>query len=212
MRVGLNPTLEISTHPLVSFVMPNFSTKISWGKLGPFQGATEHTVTSPTVLLRLLSGAGSGGILPEETQVPFIVSLSNTLYLSTPLTKGHLITSKVALHLAEQFGDSTLPTIDLPVVMPRTAAYHDHVTMVLGLDLDGCIGAGFHYEVDVDLWLMPNRRATFALEHSSLVAWRPSHWFALQLGYKLSWAQYPYGMDWHVLPLLDVVFAVEEES
>ena len=114
--------------------------------------------------------------------------------------------------MAGAFGESTLKTIDLPLVYPRLAAVFSPASFVLGADLDGELPSPFAYLIDMDVFLMTEARAPFAVEHSGLVTWRATSEFLVQAGYKLVFGSYPGGPDgfrtqWHILPLLDFQWA-----
>ena len=209
LTVGVTDRITFSTHPVVDILMPNLTLKVAWESICGWDFATEHTLTSPTPLLMVISREGTGGILPNDTVVPWIVTLSNTVYATRQYAKGHLFTAKIASHIAARFGPSTLPTIDLPVVFPRTSAWHDVAAFNFGVDLAGKLAGDFRYEVDVDLWLMPRAETFYAFEHSAVMAYRPLSWFGVEIGYKIILGQYPYGFDWHILPLIDLQFAVD---
>ncbi len=188
--------------------MPNLTLKVGWGRICGWDLATEHSITSPTPLLMILSRAGTGGVLPHDTVVPVILTLSNTVYATREYSRNHTFTAKIAAHVAASFGESTLPTIDLPVVYPRTSMWHEVVVFNLGIDFDGRIAGDFYYELDLDVWLMARADTVYAFEHSGVLAYRPFSWFGVQLGYKIVLGQYPYGFDWHILPLVDLQFAI----
>ncbi|MEE8409784.1 MAG: hypothetical protein V3T05_09280, partial [Myxococcota bacterium] len=61
--------------------------------------------------------------------------------------------------------------------------------------------------LDVDLFLMPDSRSTLAIEQSGMATWMATDEFAVQVGYKLVYGEYPFGTQWHLLPLLDFQWA-----
>jgi hypothetical protein len=205
LRIGLLPNLEVSTHPLVMFLMPNLAVKVPWLREGGWQIASEHGLWYPSPLVRTLRRHGTGGIWPNDTQVPDILMLNTTLYASAEA--GHQrVTAKASVQLAASIGPSTLQTLDLPLVYTRTAAWFNGVTFLAGIDLDGRVAGPFYYQTDVDLWMLTDEDASFSVEHSLLLTWQATANVQVQLGYKLVVGQYPYGIDWDILPMADLHF------
>jgi hypothetical protein len=210
-RIGLSVRsveAELSLHPLLFFVMPNVGAKLSLGRVGALRVATEQALSYPTPLLRLLSREGTGGILPPDAKVPQIVAWQSALLASLPLPRAHLLTFTVAGTLGIHVGESDWPTIDLPLAYTRSAAYHRWLSARYGLDLDGRIAGGFHYFLDVDLYLLPLARGSVAIEQAGMLSWRRrTGGFAIHAGYKLVIGEYPFGWQVHVLPLVDLSWA-----
>jgi hypothetical protein len=211
MRWGLRSKqieAEVSIQPLLFFVMPNLGAKLGLGRVGPLLVATEQGVRYPTPLLRLLAREGTGGVLPPDSKIPEILAWESALLASLPLPRKHLLTLTLAHTLGLHFGESDWPTIDLPLVYTRTAAYHRWLSARYGIDLDGRIAGGFYYFLDLDLHLLPFARGSFALEHSAMLSWRrATGGFAIHLGYKLVVGEYPFGWQTHLLPLVDLSWA-----
>ncbi len=206
-RMGLGDGLELSSHPLWFFVIPNVAVKrVDW-VLGDAVLSSEHTLTYPTPLLKLLSREGVGGLLPHESRVPHIVALTNELLVTQPLGFGHALTGWLGLTLAGAVGRANVTTIDLPVVYPRMAAYYEHVTGNAGLSLAGPVWRKVTYRVDGELFLIPNRQATWAAEADLEVSYTLGDTWQLMLGTKLAYSQLPYGSLTRLLPMLDVRYA-----
>ncbi|MEE8409850.1 MAG: hypothetical protein V3T05_09610, partial [Myxococcota bacterium] len=128
LRYGVADSIEVGTHPLLNVLMPNVAIKKAWLGWWGGQLSSRHSLTYPTGLLKALSRDGTGGVLPGDTRVPHIVALTNQAVYSRPLFGELLLTVEAGVTLAASFGRSTLPTIDLPIVFPRTAAYHNVAT------------------------------------------------------------------------------------
>lgn len=207
LRYGVADSVEVATHPLINVLMPNLAIKKAWLGWWGGQLSSRHNLTYPTGLLKALSRDGTGGVLPGDTRVPHIIALTNQALYSRPLTGDHVLTAKLGVTLAASFGKSTLPTIDLPIAFTRTAAYHNVATFNVGLNADGRIWGPFLYSLDVDLFLMPDSRSTLAIEQSGMATWMATDEFAVQLGCTLVYGQYPFGTQWHLLPLFDLMWA-----
>ena len=216
LRWGITDAVDLESHIGLFALVPNLTVKLAWLRTPDFSLATEHTLTCPTPGLEMMSREGIGGILPANTRVPVIFTFSEALFVTAEHHPGQLVTGKLGLIIGHGFGRSTLPTIDLPVVYPRTSAWHDHVAINAGLDFDGTLWGPIDYQVDVDLWLLPHPdaraphpEATIAFEQSTLLVWRATPRISVYLGYKAVWGQYPFGDRWDILPLFDVQFAVD---
>jgi hypothetical protein len=209
LRLGVGNNIELSTHPLLNVVMPNLSLKKAWGHWGEFDLATRHSLTYPTGLLIVLSRRGAGGILGEDTRVPQLTALTNELLATRPLGDEHLLTAKVGVTAAARFGRSNLPSIDLPLVYPRTAPYQRHPTATVGVDLDRPVTNTWGYFFDVDVFLVAHKNTPFFIEHSGLVTLRVTENSAVQAGYKVVWGRYPFGSQWNLLPLIDWVWTFD---
>ena len=207
LRYGWHDDLEVSTYPLLDILMPNLALKKVWTSVAGGVLSTRHNLMYPTGLLVALSRAGTGGILPHETRVPSIIALDNELLFTRPLAGRHSVTGKVGLMLAESFGRDTLPTIDLPIVFPRTAAFTKHASGDLGVAVQGPIWGPLAYVVDADLFLIPDRTSTVAAEGSGLIVWQATEGFRAQLGARLAYAELPFGSMWGWVPLADAIWA-----
>ena len=211
LRYGLSESLEMSIHPLVGILMPNFSLKWSHNRFGGFTFATRHSLTYPTFLLRTISKEGIGGMISPEFEIPHMLSLYNEVLLSKQIAGGHFFTGKAGINLAIKSGTlDERTTIDLPLVFPRLAVFYHGYNFRVGGDLQGKLIQSWNYLVDADVFLTPNAQENFAFEHKGLFLWNKSHRFQLCIGYKLTYGEYPFGTQWHLLiPLFDFQWALQ---
>ncbi len=207
LRYGLTDTVELSTHPLTDTIAPALTAKIALPKVGAHAFAIEHTVRYPTPMLRLLSREGIGGVWAADAEIPHIIALESAVLTTLPYHDKHWLSTRLAFTAAPRVGDADWQSVDLPLITTRTAAYHDGVSLRAGLDADGVLAGPVHYLLDVDVFWMPVRDDSIAVEHAGTLTWRVSDGFALTGGYKFVWGQYPFGTDWHLLPLADLAWA-----
>ena len=163
----------------------------------------------PTPLLNLVSREGAGGILPETTDVPHIIAITNEVLATTtvPLFR-RWFTVRLGFTIAPNIGGEKLPPIELPIVFPRTAAYSSMIVGHAGLALEGKIAGPFFYFLDSALFVIPGFEGSFAMESTMELSWRPSgDRFMVAAGGRGIWGGYPYGEQYHVLPMLDAKFA-----
>jgi len=209
MRYGLLENMELSSHPLVFVLMPNLSLKWSHKSFGGFTFSTRHSIYYPSPLLRNLAREGIGGIISPEFEIPDMVSLYNEALLSKIITKHHLLTGKLGIAFAKKFSElDERTTIDLPIVFPRLAVFYYDYSFRFGFDVQGKLFKRWEYLMDADLFYIPKSDENIAFEHKGLVVWTKSPRFQLCFGYKLSYCEYPFGTQWHLLlPLFDLQWA-----
>lgn len=213
LRYGQTDRLEWSTHPIMNLVIPNLSVKIAHGDRAGWQLATRYQLHYPTPLLRLVSREGTGGLIAPDLDIPAILFLRSELLLTRTLGPSLQLTAKGGAALVVKSGAmDERATIDLPIIFPRMAAYRQGYQVNLGLDLLGKLFGRWGYGADMDIFLTPGFDQPFAFEHKGLALWRKSDRFQLLLGYMLTFGGYPFGDQWHLLPLLDLQWARQRKG
>lgn len=207
LRIGVTDEIELNIHPVLAALNPHLTARLAWTDCL----TSEHTVSYPTPLLMMLSREGTGGLLPATTKVPHILHMSHYALFTIHMADEYLFTLKGGVHVAGTAGESTLVSIDLPLIFPRTSAWFNGFTAVVGLDFDGLIWGPLYYSVDADLFVMPDPEAPLHFEHSLMISWVTGHVFKLDLGYKLIYGMYPFGEQFHMLPMIDFVFNLKSE-
>lgn len=208
-RFALSEESEISTTLLLNFLMPNVELKFVWPSQTTWQLATRHRLTYPTLLFKTISASGAGGLLPETTKVPQIVGVENEAILERALTGKHSIALNLGVHVAPRLTDGDLPLIDFPLLYPRLSAANTWATVRAGARLRGQLGHHWSYAIGAEAFLLPAVEGGVALEQSLELGWQISRTWALELGYLMSFAHYPYGGRFHVMPTFDVIYALE---
>jgi len=208
LRWGVAEGLELSTYPLTSLISPNLELKRSYEKRGNIRMASSFGVTYPTYLFRLISREGTAGILPPDAEIPHMIGIDSAFYIGFDLPESHLLTLRFGSHKSWLFGKIDMPTIDLPIAYTRLGHYNDSFTFNFRALVDGPIWGPLYYSVDFTVHSLPFRESgTLSVEHMGLMTWRATDSFAMQLGYQFVYGQYPFGEDWHLLPLMDILFA-----
>src|SRR5690554_2780911 len=205
LRYGFSDTMELAVHPLLFFVSPNLQVKLGHGERGGWELASKHQVTYPTPLLRLLAREGIGGILPSDRAVPHIVSLQSELLASREFGQ-QLITFGLGVQVAPRFGESQLVSIDLPFVYPRTAAAFGWATGIARVGAQGPIAGKLGYEAEVRAFTYPGVDGAFAVEQGAGLRWTTSPSFMAQAGYRLSYAGYPFGRMFNIVPTVELAW------
>lgn len=207
LRYGITDKLELSTHPLLFFVVPNLSAKISWTEERPWRIGTRHGIHYPTPLLNVVSREGAGGVLPATTDVPHIIALTNEVLATTtiPLFR-RWVTMRLGFTVAPNIGGEIIPPMEMPIVFPRTAAYSSMIVGHAGIALEGEIYGPFYFFLDTALFTIPGFEGSYAFENTLELSWRPGQRFMLAAGARGIYGGYPWGTQTHVVPLIDAKF------
>ena len=203
-RRGLGNGLEISSYPVYFFAMPNFQAKKEFQDFGI---CGKYGISYPTPLLRLMQKKGMFGFIsPTEDvgEVPHLIGLSAEL-LATRTLGTSLISLKGGLSLGLVFGklDDRM-SIDLPNVYPRLAKYFQGVSFNIGGDSRVGLTDSMDLLADVDLFFIPEE--DIFLEQKALVEWHMSQRLTTLAGAKLTYGNYPFGEQWRLYPLFDLVW------
>jgi hypothetical protein len=206
LRRGFNDGLEVSVHPLTAIKAPNLAIKKMWSEGSTMTIASRHSLTYATPLLQSLAKSGTGGILPADAVIPHIVALDNRFLVSRQVGGQSMLTLSARVMLGASFGESSWPSIDMPIAYPRTAAYQDTMAAALGVQFDGQFTGSLGYRIDADAWIMPLSDAKWAMEFRAHLPWRPSKHFTGQLTATGIVGDYAYGTNWHILPGFDLIW------
>ena len=215
LRYGLSDSVELSTHPLLNVLMPNLALKVRWLQSGDVTVSSRHNLTYPSGLFNFLSKDGAMGILPKEADIPHIIGLTTEGLVSWKASDLVLVTGKASVMVAARVGETNLPTMDLPLVFPRTAAYLRGWSATFGVDTRLTLSDAFALNFDLDFFLLPTKRAPYHVEHSGMVAWKIKPDLRLSAGYKVVYGRYPFGGEWNFgggawpFPLVDFEWAFD---
>ncbi len=207
LRYGLSEKIEISAHPVLMFFIPNFAVQKrhpSWAGLGL---ASRHSLFIPTPLLKMVTKKGVGGFISPEFDVPLMIALKNEIQLKRTLNDNWIVSGTAGLTLAscsKKLDKRT--TIDLPVVFPRLGIFYNGYGVNFGLGFTGTLLPRLGLLTDLNVLLLPGMEEGFAFEHKNLLTWSLSSRTDIQVGYKLICGEYPFGVQWHLLPLLDILW------
>ena len=208
LRYGLSDQLEVAVHPLLFALIPNVSVKRLWWQTDKLFFASQHIVTFPSPLLKTLARKGSGGILPEESIVKPIVALNTKLLFTWLYNEKNMVTFEAGVKLAASNKNLDLPTIDLPLVFPRTAAYYERYALSFAVVTEGSLYKQWEYIANARAFVLPYDVGKWALEQSTKVRWvKPSGKMAIEGGYILTYGDYPFGKQLNILPVVDLRFA-----
>ncbi len=208
LRHAMSESVELSTHPLAFFLIPNLSVKWSHGSKDGFRIATRHSLTYPTPLLRLLSRKGIGGLISPEFSIPQSVSIYNEVLVSRPIARSLLATANAGLCFAIRSGAwDERTTIDLPVVFPRLNVFYAGYGFHGGTELRADVFRRWRIQAGAGVFYYPDADERFAFEQKGLLLWNKSRTFQLCAGYQLTYGEYPFGTQWHLfIPVFDLAW------
>ena len=214
-RYGLTKSLEFSAHPVLFLAMPNASLKKHWYTTeNEWYFSTRHALHYPTLFFRLTSRKGLMGLLPPHTVVPHTLAFANEFLASTWLIKetscdppNLLLTLKAGVKNGLKLGETTVPSFDYPLAYQQASVYLEKKPVwYIGADLDGVIGNGLNFCVDIDFISVNWGVDDYAVEHKSLLVIPFARRMTFAAGYKLSYGTYPYGNDLFIMPLVDLIW------
>lgn len=207
-RYGITDNLELSTHSLISFLAPKLSIKKSWGEYAGFRFATEHGVFYPTMFMRLVTQKGTGGLISPEFSIPQMFAIDNRFLVSYRPLKNTILSAHAGIKFAIKFDNlDSRTTIDLPVFYPRLAMFYDHPEFDLGVDFQGQFSPRYGLIFNVENFVLPNTTENYFLENNGIVTYTSKKQsIRVEVGYKLCYGKYPFGTQWHLLPLIALIF------
>ena len=109
-------------------------------------------------------------------------------------------------------GATDFPTLDLPVIHPRTAPYHDRFVLEAGLAMDGEVAPWLRYRLLIEVFhtlAADGEDGTFTAEQAAVFTWPVSEGFAVHGGYRLAFGTYPFGEQVDLLPIAELQWAFD---
>ncbi len=204
-KMGLKNNMELAVHPIWFFIIPNATVKKQWKTTDSYRFASEHTLTYPTILLKMLSRNGAGGILPATSTIPQLFKLDNTALFSIDKFN-QTFTLSAGFDLCLSAGDSDFPYIEWHFVYPRTYSLNNTFTPHAGIDVTGKIYKKFIYEYKFNTFFLTQVDAGIITENQFKITWQKSDKFAVKAGAVYSYGTFPFGKDGGLFPTFDVMF------
>lgn len=205
---GFNNNIEISTHPILFAVKPNFRLKKLFVEKKGFAFASRFSFDYPTQLLRLIQHRGYFAFISEDSdigEIPQMVVLQAEL-LATKRLPNYSLSGKLGMSICPSCEIDTRHLMDYDLIYPRMAIYHRGTGANVGLDFDYIVSEKISLKADADLLLLPQESLFF--EHKFLLHYNLSKKYTLSAGYKASHGQYAFNKPeeslWNVFPLIDL--------
>ena len=209
-RYGISNNLELSAHPLMFFIMPQVTVKAGWGAYSGFRLATEHGIFYPTQFMRLVATKGTGGLISPEFTIPQMFAISNRFLVSYAPFKQSILTAHAGIAFAIKLGPlDSRTTIDLPVIYPRLAVFYNQPEFDAGIDFRGKFIPRFGWLFSVENFIVCGTIHDYFMENKGVLAYTSKkETLRVEAGYKLCFGKYPSGSQWHLLPVVDVIFGI----
>jgi hypothetical protein len=219
LQYGYTDKTEFSTKPLLFLLMPNFEIKHNWSKSKTWTITSSHSASMPTFLLKTISKEGTAGLLPDDAEIPFILSLEN-LFLATysGLPRNLSLTFKAGFSFSIRGESDNFPTIDYHLLYPRMADYYEGPTYTFGLSLSGKLGKNLSWLFDEDIFVLSHDIGAIVMEHKLLIGYEFSSTKKILIGYKYSIGEFPYTQnkklypdksDDKFFPVIDFLWAID---
>lgn len=203
-RYAISPRVELGFHPLLIFLSPDIEVKWKQIETSRYTLSSFHSVNYVSPLLRTVQMEGAGGFVSPEFDMPEMFAFQNGALISMELRKGHHLTGKglfeFSVHSAPPDERST---IDLPIVFPRSAVYYKGYGFIAGAAVEGRLFRRFGYLATSDAYFFPKGGLDFFSESSLCLIWQTGKRFMLLGGAELTFGEYPFGSQWHLLPVVD---------
>jgi hypothetical protein len=204
LRWGYSKNIELSTHPISMFIMPNISIKIRHEKYGI---TSRHRFIYPTPLMRFFQKKGIFGLVTpvaDVGKVPHIFVFQNEIFKSISLDKT-LFTLKAGITFAivSEKLDERL-SVDLPIIYPRMGEFFNGYKFNLGADARHHFSDQFSVLLDGDAVIIPTEDIFW--DTKLLGEYQLNNQWGILLGAKLAYGNYPFGTQTRLLPLIDITY------
>ncbi len=206
LKIGLRDSLEISANPIWFIVMPHIAIKKQWNSLIGLQFASKHKITYPTLFLRALSRNGTGGILPSTSIIPQLFKLNNSIILSKEINERLTLSFNAGLDLSIGFGESNLSDIEFHFAYPRVYSFNNLLVPYAGITFTGIATEKIHYNYNLNTFILTGDNSGIIVEQQLKFDYCLSQKVKIVAGIISSYGDYPYGKDFGVFPVADIVF------
>ena len=170
--------------------------------------AVQTDLAYTSFLIDTLARDGIGGILAPDIEIPQRIDL-NLRLLWTKSFGDHALTARLRSDFAlpsyspDASKGMQYSSIDMPLVYVRT--HEAPLSFNFGAQISGPISERFGYELGAWGWFLPSAsNGNWSVEQRSALSFKMSERCWFQAGAVGVWGDYPYGRNWHVLPLMDV--------
>lgn len=203
-RYAVSNRVELGFHPLLVFLSPDIEVKWKQLEAETYTLSSFHSVNYPSLLMRTVQIKGAGGFISPEFDIPNMFAFQNGVMLTTTARDRHVFTGKALFEFSINSGvPDERTTVDLPFVFPRSAVYYKGYGFITGVAAEGKLFGRFAYLFSSDAYFFPRDGLDFFSENTAGVVWRTGKKFKLLVGGELTYGEYPFGTQWHLLPTVD---------
>jgi len=202
-RFGIGHDVQIGTHAM-GVLAPHASLLWRFAHRGRWNAAGRLGFAYPYPMMRVLTGHGTGALLPVDREPSQAVMLDLAARLTMEIGRGQLVTLESALVVAPRFTNADSAPLDFPFLYPRFAALEAPLVARFRGTGEGIVHGPFRWVASLEYWQLPVTHGGFALEERAALAWVARRRATLELGGRGSYARYPVGLRFHVTPYFDV--------
>lgn len=202
LRVGLNSRMDLEIHPGWALFAPHAALKVGHVPFGKWNVVSRHQIGYPTPLLKGLARGGTGGVLAPDSEIPHTVVLQNEMLLSKDGK-----TFALGASLGLELGESDYATIDYAYGFRQTNLYQNTVSLHFAAGHEEFFTDSIGYRSWTKGWYYPLAEEKWVLEDRTSLLWQVSDKSQASVGVNLSYAQYPWGVQWHAFPAADWVWS-----
>ena len=210
LRYGVDDSLEVELHPILTFLTPHLAVKKQLQDIGSWNFAIRQSLSYPTPLLRILSRGGIGGILPPDSEIPHLLSSDTRILATNDVSEKLSVTLRMQMQFAPRVGDSDFPHIPVPIVYPRIASFNGFASVGLGAYIQGQLNDVLQLRSDTQLWFLGGNSSNWNVEQWAGLRWFAASKFCIDIGIVGTIGDYPYGINWHVIPTFDLNWAFDQ--
>lgn len=206
--LGKNQNTQYSMHPILEFVIPNVEMKKTIFPERETDFAWALKLTYPSPLLKMVQKKGIGGMIAEDPDfapIPHIITAKMMLLNTRTIFKKHLMTFNGGFGLSVTNGtvDPRI-TIDLPWVYPRMNQYNQPFSVNMGIHFTGPLWKNIGYDSGGEFTYTIGDGQNVSFEYGDYFFWQATDRLKIYAGYDLYFAEYPFGTQWHLLPMFDL--------
>lgn len=211
LRLGRTDEIEFSTHPILGFIIPNFKMKGSLISSENSTNAYSLKLTYPTPLLKLVQKKGIGGFIAEDPDfdpIPHLLVSELGVLSTRKLMNKYLMT--ISGSMAFTIGLGTIDpriTIDLPYFYPRMNMYNSNYTLISGLHFTGPLWENIGFDFGGNFRYTLGSKNHIAFEFGDKLFWQFKPNIKFMIGYNLFYAEYPFGNQWDMVPMVDLRYS-----
>jgi hypothetical protein len=225
MTVAVSDNIEISAHPIMLFLSPSIELKYCFAdrkiNADNIAVASYHGINYPTILMSLVAMKGTGGIISPEFDIPHMFAIRNGLMFTKKLQEFGYLSGRFGIEFALNTRSLDAGTsVDLPMIASRSAIYYNNVGFDIALSNEGSISKKFDYAIKVESFVYPfvsdrvkreytDGSMSFFFEFGGSILWNITETAKLAPGFKLTYGDYPFGGQWHLLPSIDFIKWIE---
>jgi hypothetical protein len=205
---GVTDRVELSSHPVVSALLPHLEAKVRWWTRGRVSIATRHRLSYLSLFLDSIAKEGSLGLLPANTDVPFALAIDTSYLVTYSASESFRFTAEIGVLFAPRASGGDPIVLDFPFLYSRYAVVTSDATVYAGVGATGSFADQFAWQLDARFTPIQVVAGGFVVELGGSLQWFPSRHFGLSLGARIAHGRYPVGVRTHVLPTFDVQFGI----